>query len=111
LASSEAVRAWWERENALRPQRSKGIYITTPHQIEGYNKWERIRIWTEGIPMGELEVHIDDNLVSRFDGPPYLVGTENYDSDTVIPKGEHTLRIRARDGDGWLEQTFTIQGA
>jgi hypothetical protein len=111
LAGSEAVRSWVERENALRPERSKGIYITTPHQIEGYNKWERIRIWTEGVPMGELEVYIDDTLVNHVDGPPYLVGTEDYESDTVIPSGEHVLRIRARDGDGWLEQTFNIKGA
>jgi len=111
LASSEAVRGWVDRETTLRPERSKGIYITTPHQIEGYNKWERIRIWTEGVPMGELEVHIDDTLVNHVDGPPYLVGTEEYESDTVIPSGEHVLRIRARDGDGWLEQTFSIKGA
>ncbi len=111
LASSEAVRGWWNRENALRPKRSKSIYITTPHQIEGYNKWERIRIWTEGVPMGALEVYLDGELVNRVDGPPYLVGTEGYDSDTVIPSGEHELRIRAQDGDGWLEQTFAIKGA
>jgi hypothetical protein len=111
LASSEAVRGWVERENALRPKRSKGIYITTPHQIEGYNTWERVRIWTEGVPMGELEVYVDDTLVNHVDGPPYLVGTEDYESDTVIPSGEHVLRIRARDGDGWLEQTFSIKGA
>ncbi|GMV94551.1 MAG: hypothetical protein AMXMBFR82_43290 [Candidatus Hydrogenedentota bacterium] len=111
LASSDAVEGWIEREEAMRPNRSKGIYITTPHQIEGYNKWERIRIWTEGVPMGELEVYIDDTLVNRVDGPPYLVGTEDNQSDSVIPSGEHVLRIRARDGDGWLEQTFTITGA
>lgn len=111
LASSEAVRGRWYRENALRPNRSKGIYITTPHQIEGYNIWERIRIWTEGVPMGVLEVYLDGALVNRVDGPPYLVGTEDYDSDTVIPSGDHELRIRARDGDGWLEQTFAIKGA
>ena len=24
--------------------------------------------------------------------------------------GDHTLRVRAKDGDGWLEQTFSIKG-
>jgi hypothetical protein len=75
-----------------------------------YKRYQRLRVWLEGIPMGRVELHLDGKLVSRFDKPPYLLGTEGYESDGVIPPGEHTLRIRARDGDGWLEQTFTIQG-
>ena len=110
LASETAVRQWWENERATRLTRSKGIYITSSHHIDAYNKWERIRIWTEGVPLGALEVYLDDELVSRFDSPPYLVGTEENASDGVIPAGEHTLRIRAQDGDGWLEQTFAITG-
>ena len=110
LASSTAVREWWEDKRVMRPTRSKGIYITSPHQIEGYNKWERLRIWTEGVPLGELEIYLDDQRVSHYDSPPYLVGTEENASDAVIPPGEHTLRIRARDGDGWLEKTFAITG-
>lgn len=110
LGSSEAVERWWQAEQAARPRRSKSITITAPHHLDTYKAYERVRIWTEGIEMGELEVYLDDNLVSRFDGPPYLVGTEEYASDTVIPAGEHVLRVRARDGDGWLEQTFQIKG-
>ncbi|MFH1737570.1 MAG: hypothetical protein ABIH23_01090 [bacterium] len=110
LASSAAVERWWAKEDVARPSRSKGIYITPPHQFGTYHKWERIRIWTEGVPLGELEVYLDDKLVSRFDGPPYLVGTEEYASDEIIPPGDHRLRIRARDDDGWLEQVFAIKG-
>jgi hypothetical protein len=39
------------------------------------------------------------------------LGTEEYASDTVIPAGEHELKLRAKDGDGWLERTFHIVGA
>ncbi len=110
LASHEAVKYWMQTESQKRSSRSKGIYITPPHQFGVYHKWERIRIWTDGVPLGELEVYLDDTLINRFDGPPYLVGTEEYDSDGIIPPGDHTLRIRARDGDAWLQQTFPIQG-
>ncbi len=111
LASSEAVARWWAREEAERPRRSKGIYITPYLQIEGYNGWERLRVWTEGLPPGKLEMHLDGQLVCRTDGPPYLLGTEDYASDRVIPPGDHTLLLRAQDGDGWLERSFTIHGA
>jgi hypothetical protein len=72
--------------------------------------WERLRIWTDGIELGALEAYLDDKLVSKFAGPPYLVGTEELADDHVIPTGEHTLRVRAKDGDGWLEATFKIKG-
>ena len=111
LSSSEAVRQWWEEDECARPTRSKGIYIMAPSRPEGWHGWERLRVWIEGVEMGQLEMYLDGELVSRFDGPPYLLGTEDYESDNVIPPGEHQLRIRARDGDGWLEQTFAITGA
>jgi hypothetical protein len=60
--------------------------------------------------MGEVEMILDGNLVSRFTGPPYVLGSEEYESDQVIPVGEHELLVRARDGDGWLEQRFTVRG-
>lgn len=111
LGSSEAVARWWRRENALAPERTKGIYLSRYSEHPGWHGWERLRIWTEGIERGPLEVYLDGNLVTRSEGPPYLLGTEDYTSDTVIPPGEHELRVRARDGDGWLEQTFKIVGA
>jgi len=110
LGSSAAVRRWWDDEDAARPRRSKSITITAPHHLDAYSRWERLRIWTDGIDLGELEVWLDDALVIRFGGPPYLVGTEELDSDGVIATGEHELRVRARDGDGWLESSFAIKG-
>ncbi len=111
LASSRDVKAWWARDKDLRPTRSKGIYITRPSRpLKGWRPRERVRVWLEGIEMGPLEMHLDGKLVSRFDGPPYLLGTEERTSDNVLPPGEHELRIRARDGDGWLEQCFTLRG-
>jgi hypothetical protein len=61
--------------------------------------------------MGPMELYLDGKLVYRCEGPPYLLGTEEYESDGIIATGPHTLRIRARDGEGWLEQTFQINGA
>jgi len=27
-----------------------------------------------------------------------------------VPTGEHVLRVRVKDGDGWLEERFEIAG-
>ena len=111
LSSGEAVRQWWEEHKRLCPHCSKGIYITPTLRVEGYCGWQRIRVWTEGLEPGVVEFYIDDAFTNRCDGPPYLLGEEDYDTDRVIPPGDHELRIRARDGTGWLEQTFAIHGA
>ncbi len=112
LGSRSAVLRWWERDAQWRPRRSKGIYIAPPdYPSEGYHSWERLRVWLEGVPMGEVEMVLDGQLVNRLDAPPYVLGGEGYEFDRVIPPGEHVLRVRARDGDGWLEQQFTIRGA
>jgi hypothetical protein len=111
IGSSQAVSRWWSREDALNPQRSKGIYLSRPNEYPGWHGWERLRIWTEGVERGPLEVYLDGKLVTTCFGPPYLLGTEEYASDTVIPAGEHELKVRAKDGDGWLERTFHIVGA
>ncbi len=112
LAAGRAVEQWWEEDRRERPRRSKGVYLSRPEAPGGaYHGWERLRVWTEGVEMGAVELYLDDKLVSRHETPPYLLGTEEYASDAVIPDGEHRLRVRARDGDGWLEQTFTIRGA
>jgi hypothetical protein len=111
LGSSEAVRRWWAEDARLRPERSKGIYITRPSRpARGWRGRERIRVWLEGIDMGAVELYLDDRLVNRYDGPPYLLGTEDHASNDVVPPGEHVLRVRARDGDGWLEERFNISG-
>jgi len=111
LANADAVRRWWAEDTRLRPRCSKGIYITRALRPEGWHGWKRLRVWPEGIDMGAVELYLDGELVSRFDGPPYLLGSEAYASDGVIPPGDHELRIRAEDGDGWLDQTFTVHGA
>ena len=58
--------------------------------------------------MADVEAEVDGKLVGRFAGPPYLMGTEAYESDKLLTAGQHTLKVRARDGEGWLEQEFTI---
>ncbi|HPO07924.1 MAG TPA: hypothetical protein PLZ55_04595, partial [bacterium] len=108
LSSSDAVNRWWQNDAELRPLCSKGIYLNYPDGV--YHPYERLRIWLEGIPMGEVEMLLDGQLISRYDTPPYTLGTEEYASDNVIPPGEHELLVRAKDGDGWLEERFTIRG-
>jgi hypothetical protein len=109
LSSSEAIRQWWERETANRSRYSKAVYVTQPEAPGGvYHRYERLRIWTDGVDQGPLEVHVDGKLVSRFDKPPYLLGTEDYESDKLLAPGKHELKVRARDGEGWLEQAFAI---
>lgn len=61
------------------------------------------------ITPGELEVARDGKVINRLKKPLYWVGAEEYDSDTLLV-GRHTLKIRARDGDRWLEKTFEIEG-
>ncbi|HNT87442.1 MAG TPA: hypothetical protein PKL84_06210, partial [Candidatus Hydrogenedentes bacterium] len=110
LSSSDAVKAFWEDDARLRPGCSKRIHLSRPSEPgSAYHRWERIRIWVEGVPLVPLEAYVDDELVTRVEGPPYLVGTEDYSSDDGIPSGEHTLRVRVRDGDGWLEQSFLVE--
>ncbi len=108
VGSTQAISKWFEDDKRARARRSKGIYITSWSQGSGYHGWERLRVWLEGVPMGEMELYLDGKFVNRCDGPPYLLGTEEHDSDGVLPPGEHTLLVRARDGDGWLEQTFKV---
>jgi len=111
LRSSQAVRHFWAEEARLRPACSKGIHISHASQHPGYHSWERLHVWLEGLPMGAVELHLDDHLVNRFDGPPYILGSQDLSGDGALPAGEHTLRVRARDGAGWLERTFRILSA
>lgn len=95
-------RRWWEEDARLRPHRSKGIYITRPSRPNrGWRPRERVRVWLEGIEMGEVEMVLDSGLVNRYEGPPYLLGTEEHASDRIIDANrEVELLVRARDGDG-----------
>ncbi|MBM3500350.1 MAG: hypothetical protein FJX74_16965 [Armatimonadetes bacterium] len=111
LGSRAAVARWWAAEDRLNGEWSKGLYLSRPNEYPGWHGWERLRVWTEGLEPGPLELYLDGALVNRCEGPPYLLGTEEYASDGVIPPGEHELRVRAQDGEGWLERTFKIVGA
>ncbi len=111
LASGEGVRNWWAEDARLRPLRSKGIHISRPSDPDGrWHKYERLRIWVEGVPFGPMEVWLDDAKIGETPGMPYLAGTEDTADDGVIPPGEHILRVRVRDGDAWLEQSFPVTG-
>jgi len=111
LRSSVAVKRFWDEDARMRPRCSKGIYITRPLQRPGYHSWERVHVWLEGVDMGEVEVYLDGRLINRFDGPPYLVGDQGPAGDGVLPPGKHELKIRARDGNGWLVRVFHIRSA
>ena len=112
LCRSDAIEAFWKEDARERTRCSKGIYISHPTHHPGYHGWERLHIWLEGIPMGEVEVLLDGRLLKHFAGPPYLIGDQDMSGDHAIPAGKHDMRIRARDRGGpWLERTFEIVGA
>lgn len=110
LGSTAAVKSFWKHDAELRPHRSKGIYISRSETNGDYGSYERVRVWLEGIRMGQVELYLDGKLINKYDHPPYTLGFEDYSSDNVIPHGQHTLRVRAKDGGGWIEQSFTICG-
>jgi hypothetical protein len=110
LRSTEAIDRWLKDDADNRPHCSKGIYISKPEDGRAYGFWERAQIWVEGIKAVEVETYLDGKLVGKLSAPPYLLGTDGYDSDKVVPTGEHTLLVRVKDGNGWLEQKFTITG-
>lgn len=112
LGSSAAVRGWWEAEERERPRRTRGIYFRPPSYPEqGYHSWERLQVWLEGIEPREVELLLDGKLMTRFGAPPYVLGGEERDGDGVVPRGNHQLTVRAREGEGWLEESFTLRGA
>lgn len=111
LASSEAVRQYWEADAQERPGRSKGIYISGVRNAGAWPFYQRLRVWLEGLEWGPLEFYLDGELVNACSGPPYVLGGEDREHDTVVPEGEHELRIRVRDGESWFEETFTVLGA
>ncbi|HEY3297692.1 MAG TPA: hypothetical protein VGK34_03465 [Armatimonadota bacterium] len=108
--STAEVDRWLKDDDDRRPHCSKGIYISKPLDSKAYGFWDRAQIWVEGIKTGDVETYIDGKLIGKMSAFPYLVGTDGYDSDKVIPVGEHKLLVRVKDGSGWLEQEFTING-
>jgi hypothetical protein len=111
LGSSQAVNRFWLHDTEERTRRSKGIYPTpSQYQNDVYWYWERLHVWLEGIPMGEVEFQVDGKLVNKCAGPPYILGVQDHSANAVLPPGEHEVRIRARDGDGWLERVLKVKG-
>ncbi|NUQ64932.1 MAG: hypothetical protein HUU20_20915 [Pirellulales bacterium] len=109
LASTEAVNSFWKRDAELRERATKGIYLNRSETIaRQFGNYERARVWLEGIPMGEVEFHLDGKFINRCSGPPYVLGTEADSADAIYTPAEKTLRIRAKDGDGWIEETYQI---
>lgn len=112
IKSRAAVDDFWRHDAELRTKASKGIYLSIS-ETGGwkFHPYERGRIWLEGIPFGEMELLLDGQPFARFAGPPYVVGSEDYKSDQALGVGPHKLVVRAKDGDGWLEREFAIEGA
>lgn len=111
LGSTKAVEDWYREDATQRSHFSKGIYLIRSE--EGgytYHPWERLRVWLEGIPQGEVELYLDGKLLNNYQAPPYSLGSPDYESDQVIPIGDHILKVRAKDKDDWLEQEFSIKG-
>lgn len=108
--NTAAVDRWLKNEEYIRPHCSKGIYITRPANSSAYGFYDRMQIWVEGVKTGEVETYIDGKLIGKMNAFPYLLGTDGYESDKVVSIGEHKLLVRVKDGNGWLEQTFTIKG-
>ncbi len=90
---------------------SKKIYILPPAHpfLGGYRpSGDRIRFWLEGDIGPELEVWEGDKKLAALKGYPYVLGEEATDAPEPFETGRHELRVRARDGDGWLEHTFRV---
>ena len=109
--SLEALRRWQERELQEQSRYSKGIYLSAPHRKGTYQPYERLRVWVEGVDGKAVELWVDDSRINSYEKPPYILGSEALEDDHLIPAGAHSLRVRARDGEGWLEQEFPISVA
>jgi len=111
MTGRQAVEKFWELDTAQRSKCSKDILINPPcWPWSGRNEWERLRAWPEGIELGEMEFYLDGKFINMCTKPPYLLGSEEMDSDDIILVGKHQLHIRAKDRDGWLERIFEIEG-
>lgn len=109
LGYPQAIERWRERERAERPRYSKGIYITPPHEVGEYRPWGRMRVWVEGTEPGELELWLDGRRINHYQRPPYTLTSEDRADDDAVPPGAHRLKVRARDGSGWLEREFSVR--
>ena len=109
--SVDALRRWRRRETREQSRYSKGIYLSPPHQEGRYQPYERLRVWVEGVGAETVEIWVDGRLVNSYAAPPYIPFSEALEDDHAIAPGAHTLRVRARDGEGWLEREFEVEYA
>ncbi|MEN6604701.1 MAG: hypothetical protein ABFD86_19995, partial [Bryobacteraceae bacterium] len=89
----------------------KDLYINRPEYGPQYHSWERLRIWTEALPLGKVELWLDGRLVNSYDHGPYVLVNEDRASDAAMTFGAHVLKVRAQDGSGWLEREFKFEYA
>jgi hypothetical protein len=109
FGSTEMIEKWWQRDTQNRGRYSKAIYIIPTTTVRhGYWKQNRVRVWLDGVEWGKVKIYLDDKLINSYDGPPYTMGTEGHESDGLITPGEHKVKVQARDGKGWLEQTLIL---
>ena len=107
--SMQALQRWRRREAQEQARYSKSIYISIPHRGRRFQPYERLRVWVEGIDSGTVELWLDGARTNRYEAPPYILVSENLENDRAISPGHHTLKVRAQDGDGWLEQEFEVE--
>jgi len=109
IGSVDALRRWRNREQDEQARYSKAIYLNEPLEGEEYRSCGRVRVWVEGLAAeGEVELLVDGEKLNVCAGPPYVLTSEEGEDDGAIPAGKHALTVRARDGDGWLQQDFEI---
>lgn len=46
--------------------------------------------------------------MNTYNDPPYVLTSEEHEDDNTIRSGTHILKIRAKDGDVWLEKEFEV---
>lgn len=111
LGDPEKIDQALKEIEAQRTTASKGIFIEPPSHafLGGYRSSnDRVRFWLEGNIGPAIEVFEAKDLVADSAGYPYVLGAEATDTPPPLSFGKHTIKVRAPDGEGWLEETFDI---
>jgi len=107
--SAEWVHNWYNHEQDEQPHYSKRIYVKPASRNNKYRDRERLRVWVEGVTREQVELYIDGKIINRYEREPYVLTSEYHKDDDTIKPGKHVLKVRARDGQGWLEQEFPVE--
>ncbi|MCX8064706.1 MAG: hypothetical protein N3G21_05980 [Candidatus Hydrogenedentes bacterium] len=111
-SNSDAVNLWWKKFSEENQKYSRRIWLQPSEDGDyEYHKWERCRIWIEGIQPDEVWIYLDEKLVNKYTKPPYILGGEDYSYDELLSTGKHNLHIQAKSPGIKLSQNFTIFGA